>query len=146
MDLDYDKLLYPQYIRKFYTISKSTMDNVRKQAKKNIEHLENEHREWEENHAQWEKDMQKFKVDVVEWQKNHPEHPKYSENPEYYNHLGCGTGKEWDKEREKEKSGFMFAPTEPCEPTVHTKVLEHWKRLAYDENYIPDGLEISEED
>lgn len=143
--LNYDDLLYPQYIGKFTEIGKSTMESVRKQAKQRIADFEKDYKQWKSDREQWEKDIEKFKIDVIEWQKQHPEYPTYSENPKFYERLDCGTAHEWDMEKEKEESGFMFAPKEPCEPTVHHEVLEHWKRLAYDENYVPFGLKIEED-
>ena len=143
--LDYDNLLYPQYKDKFKSISISndTLETVRKEAANKILEHEKAVDDWKVAHSKWKSDMDKFKVDVVEWQKQHPEYPTYEENPKFYEHIGCGTGKEWDEERKKEESGFMFAPMEPYEPTIHPDVIKHWKSIVDGE--IPFGLKVSED-
>lgn len=127
---DYDKLLYPQYVDDFCVISKNVLENLQKEAKHRIDELKKEHDEWIDRHAAWELEMEKFKVDVIEFQKQNPQYPPFSEEPNFYEHIGCGTAEEWDEESKKEASGFMFAPKEPYEPDVHPDVMAHWKMLA----------------
>lgn len=91
--LNYDDLLYPQHEDKFKSISKGVLETVRREAAYKIAEHEKAVTDWEAAHAQWVDDIEKFKVDVVEWQKQHPEYPTYEENPAFYKHLGCGTGK-----------------------------------------------------
>ena len=86
--------------------------------------------------------MKKFKSDVKEFEEQHPEYPKYKENPTFYEHLRFGTSKEWAEEEEKEKSGFLFAPIKPCCGTVHPDVLKHWESIV--SGKIPFGLKIEE--
>lgn len=141
--LDYDNLLYPQYENSFKSISKDVLETVRKEASNRIAMHEKSVADWEVAHAKWTHDMEKFKVDVVEWQKQHPEYPPYEDNPMFYKHLGCGTAKDWEDERKKEESGFMFEPSEPCEPSVHPDVMSHW--LSIVDGVVPFDLKVVED-
>lgn len=141
--LDYDKLLYPQHENMFKAISKETLEAVRKEAAVKIAEFEKAVEDWEVTHSKWVKDMEKFKVDVVEWQKQHPEYPIYEKNPTFYKHLGHGTVEEWEEERKKEESGFMFEPSEPCKPSVHPDVVAHWQSIV--DGIIPFGLIVTED-
>lgn len=141
--LDYDKLLYPQYEDMFKAIPKETLEAVRKEAAAKIAEFEKAVEDWEVSHSKWVMDMEKFKVDVVEWHKQHSEYPTYEENPTFYKHLGCGTGKEWEEERKKEESGFMFEPSEPCKPSVHPDIMAYWKSIV--DGIIPFGLKVTED-
>jgi hypothetical protein len=140
--LDYDNLLYPQYEDKFFSISKETLEQVQKEARNRIEEHQRVHDIWEKSHAEWKSEMERFKVGVEEWQKQHLQYPTYEENPKFYEHLRCGTSEEWEEENKKEASGFMFAPIEPCEPKVHPDVMEHWKMLAG--GAVPFGLRVDD--
>lgn len=71
------------------------------------------------------------------------EYPTYEENPKFYEHLGYGTAKEWYEEREKEESGFMFAPSELPEPTIHPDVMNHWESIV--DGVVPFGLKVTED-
>lgn len=142
--LDFDKLLYPQYEYVFKSISipKDTLEAVRKEAAAKISKYQKSVEDWKVAHSKWVKDFEKFKVDVVEWQKQHPEYPTYEDNPDFYKHLSCGTVREWEEEHKKEESGFMFEPIEPCEPSVHPDVMAHWKMLV--DGGIPFGLQVGD--
>lgn len=141
--LDYDKLLYPQNQDAFTTVSSQIMENVRTEAQNNIDKFNQEYANWVESHAVWERQMEKFKVEVVEWQKEHSEYPTYEENPSFYQHLEFGNADEWEMERKKEESGFMFEPREPYEPSVHPDVMSHWKMLV--DGGVPFGLKVVED-
>lgn len=143
--IDYDNLLYPQYEDKFnpMSISRETLEAVRKEASNKIAKHEKDIENWKVTHSKWESDMEKFKIDVVEWQKQHTEYPTYEENPKFYEHLGGGTYQEWEEERKKEKSGFMFAPKEPYEPTIHPDIMNHWKSIV--DGAVPFRLKVTED-
>lgn len=141
--LDYDNLLYPQYKDSFVSISSKIWESVKKEAQNKVNQNNDAVEKWKAAHAKWVDDMEKFKVDVVEWQKQHPEYPTYEDNPKFYEHLGFGTMKEWDEENEKQESGFMFAPTEPCNPSACQNVIFHWQSIA--NGNVPFGLKIEEE-
>lgn len=142
--LDFDKLLYPQYenVFKSISISKDTLEMVRKEAAARIVEHNKSVEDWRTAHCKWVKDLEKFKVDVTEWQKQHPEYPTYEDNPDFYKHLSCGTGREWEEERKKEESGFMFEPMEPYEPSIHPDVMAHWQSIS--NGWIPFGLQIDD--
>lgn len=142
--LDYDNLLYPQYEDEFTSISSDNWEAVKKEAQNRINQNNAEVEARKAAHDKWVVDMEKFKVDVVEWQKQHPEYPKYEDNPKFYKHLGFGTGEEWDEEHRKQESGFMFEPEEPYIQTVHPEVIAHWKSIV--KGSIPFGLKIKEEE
>ena len=141
--LDYDNLLYPQYKASFISISSEIWESVKKEAQNKINQNNDKVEKWKVAHDKWVVDMEKFKVDVVEWQKQHPEYPTYEDNPKFYEHLGFGTEKEWDEETEKQESGFMFAPTEPCNPSASPNVITHWQSIV--NGNVPFGLKIEEE-
>lgn len=140
--VDYDKLLYPQNQDDFFSIGRKILQSVQQEAKNKIEEYNNATQKWAEDHAAWEKELERFKADVVEWQKEHSEYPTYEENPNFYEHLSCGTSAEWDAEKKKEESGFMFAPEEPCEPSIHPDVMAHWVMLS--EGGTPFGLKVED--
>jgi hypothetical protein len=141
--LDYDNLLYPQYKASFVSISSKIWESVKKEAQNKINQNNDKVEKWKVAHDKWAIDMEKFKVDVVEWQKQHPEYPTYEDNPKFYEHLCFGTEKEWDEETKKQESGFMFAPTEPCNPSANPNVIAHWKSIV--NGNVPFGLKIEEE-
>jgi hypothetical protein len=66
----------------------------------------------------------------------------YEDNPKFYEHLCFGTEKEWDEETKKQESGFMFAPTEPCNPSASPNVITHWQSIV--NGNVPFGLKIEE--
>lgn len=138
--LDMDDLLYPQYEYKFRSIDSDTWKAVQDEAKNRISENVAAHQKYLKDMEQYKQDLDKFKSDVKEFELKHPEYPKYEEKPKFYEHLGCGTSEEWDKEREKEESGFMFAPRKPYCHTVHPDVLAHWKSIA--DGIVPFGLQI----
>lgn len=140
--LDYDNLLYPQYENSFISISSKIWESVKKEAQNKINKNNDAVKKWKIAHAKWADDMEKFKVNVVEWQKQHPEYPTYEDNPKFYEHLGFGTMEEWDEENKKQESGFMFAPTEPCNPSACQNVIAHWQSIA--NGNVPFGLKIEE--
>lgn len=100
------------------------------------------HKKYISDMKQYQKDVEKFKVDVKQFETEHPEYPKYEDNPKFYEHLGAGTAEEWDKEREKEKSGFMFAPREPYDSAAHPEVVKHWESIVAGK--IPFGLRLED--
>ena len=63
---------------------------------------------------QYKRDLDKFKEEVKEFESKHPEYPKYEDNSKFYEHLVCGTCEEWDKEKEKEESGFLLHQRGTC--------------------------------
>lgn len=141
--LDFDKLLYPQYEYVFKSISKDTLEAVRKEAVEKIAEYHKSIEAWRSAYAEWVKDLEKFKIDVVEWQKQHTEYPTYEDNPDFYKHLTCGNERDWKEERKKEESGFMFEPSEPCEPSINPGVMAHWQAVA--DGAIPFGLKVTED-
>ena len=67
--LDYDNLLYPQYEDAFTSISSENWELVKKEAQNRIDQNNAEIEDRKAAHDKWVVDMEKFKVDVVEWQK-----------------------------------------------------------------------------
>lgn len=138
-----DDLLYPQYDHKFISISKDSWKAVQEEAKRRINENEENYKTYLLEIEQYEKDMDKFREDVKEFEKTHPEYPKYEDNPRFYEHIGGGTIKEWEEERRKENSGFLFSPRKPYCNTAHPEVLKHWQSIV--SGKIPFGLKIEEE-
>lgn len=137
--IDYDNYLYPQHLDDGRKISESTWTELQKEAKNSLLDLQNKQKKYdEETYPAFVKALAEFREKVVDFQKLHPEYPKYDEQPDFYNRLRCGTSEEWDKEHAKEKTGFLFAPEEPYKPSVHPNVLEHWKSMA--NGCLPEGL------
>lgn len=139
---DMDNLLYPQYEYKFNTIDKDVWKAVQEEARSRIKESVEAHKKYISDMKQYQKDVEKFKVDVKQFETEHPEYPKYEDNPKFYEHLGAGTAEEWDKEREKEKSGFMFAPREPYDSAAHPEVVKHWESIVAGK--IPFGLRLED--
>lgn len=138
--LDMDNLLYPQYEYKFRTIDSDTWEAVQKEVRNEIYESELEHKQYLEDMERYKHDMKQFETDIKAFELEHPEYPKYAENPEFYKRLVSGTGEELDKEREKEKSGFLFAPRKPYDVAVHPKVVEHWENIMAGK--VPFGLKV----
>lgn len=140
--LDMDNLLYPQYEYEFNTIDKDVWKAVQEEARNRIKESVEAHEKYLSDMEQYQKDMEKFKVDVKQFETEHPEYPKYEDNPKFYEHLGAGTMEEWDKEHEKEKSGFLFAPREPYDSAAHPEVVKHWESIVAGK--IPFGLRLED--
>lgn len=138
--LDYDKLLYPQCLDDLRVIPTDVMENLQKEAQNKLLQIKQKYNEWVRQYSVWQQDMNKFKEDVIEFQKKNPQYPTYAENPGFYKHVTYGTQKEWDAEQEKELSGFLFEPRKPCEPSIHPNTIAHWKSLA--EGKIPSGFQV----
>ena len=140
--LDMDNLLYPQFEYKFRSIDSDTWKAVQKEAENRISESKASHEKYLKEVEQYKRDLDKFKVDVKEFESKHPEYPKYEDDPKFYEHLGCGTAEEWDREKEKEESGFLFAPREPYDGAVHPDVVAHWESIT--NGKVPFGLRIED--
>lgn len=140
--LDMDNLLYPQYEYKFHSIDKDVWKAVQEEARNRIKESVEAHKKYLSDMEQYQKDMEKFRADVKQFEAEHPEYPKYENNPKFYEHLGAGTAEEWDKEHEKEKSGFLFAPRKPYDCAAHSEVVKHWESIAAGK--IPFGLRLED--
>lgn len=141
--LDMDRLLYPQYEHVFNEISQETWKLVQKEAAIRIEENDQRHKKYLHDIQQYEKELERFKIDVKQFESDHPEYPKYEDNQKFYEHIGYGTQDEWDDEHNKEESGFMFAPTKPCDGTAHPDIVNHWKSIVA--GNIPFGLRLEED-
>ena len=132
--INYDDFLYPQYGHKFdKTMSAETWATIQKEAAAKI-------KEADLTHEQYLKDLAQYKLEIEKFAKRYPE---YSENPEKYKHLGCGTAEEWDKENEKILSGFEFAPREPYDGPFGNPVYTHWKDIVA--GVVPFGFLVDKE-
>ena len=140
--IDMDNLLYPQYEYKFHTIDSNTWRAVQKEAKNKIFESNAAHHKYQKDMEQYKRDLEKFKIDVTAFESEHPEYPKYEDNPEFYERLGLGTSEEWDKEYEKEESGFLFAPRKPYDGAAHPDVVAHWESII--NGKVPFGLRIED--
>ena len=139
---DMDLLLYPQYEYKFRAIDSYTWKYVQEAAKNRIAENEKVHEKYLNDMKQYFLDLEKFKVDVKAFEAEHPEYPKYEDDPKFYEHLGCGAAEEWDREKEKEESGFLFAPRKPCDSVAHPDVVAHWESIV--NGKVPFGLRIED--
>lgn len=140
--LDMDNLLYPQYEYKFHSIDSDIWKAVQKEAENKIYESKAAHEKYLKDMEQYRLDLDKFKEDVKKFELKHPEYPKYEDNPKFYEHLGSGTVEEWDKEKQKEESGFLFSPREPYDGAAHPNVVAHWESIA--NGNIPFGLRIED--
>lgn len=140
--LDMDNLLYPQYEYKFHSIDSDIWKAVQKEAANKIYESKVAHEKYLKDTEQYRLDLDKFKEDVKKFELKHPEYPKYEDNPKFYEHLDCGTVEEWDKEKQKEEIGFLFAPREPYDGAAHLNVVAHWKSIV--NGNIPFGLRIED--
>lgn len=140
--LDMDNLLYPQYEYKFHSIGSDTWKAVQKEAENMISESRAAHEKYLKEVEQYKRDLDKFKEDVKDFEPKHPEYPKYEDDPKFYEHLECGTAEEWDREKEKEESGFLFAPRKPYDSAAHPNVVAHWESIV--EGNVPFGLRIED--
>lgn len=140
--LDMDNLLYPQYEYKFHSIDRDTWKAVQKEAENMISESKAALEKYLNDMKQYFLDLEKFKVDVKAFEAEHPEYPKYEDDPKFYEHLECGTAEEWDREKEKEESGFLFAPRKPYDDAAHPNVVAHWESIV--NGKIPFGLRIED--
>lgn len=128
--VDYDNMLYAQCKDNFQkTIRKSVFESLQKEAQ---DHLDKD----KASHKKYIKDTEQYQKDLAEFIKKYPD---YHDRPKYYERLGCGTGKEWEAEDEKKKSGFEFAPSKPFYARGQ---IEHWQSIV--DGVIPFGYVISE--
>lgn len=132
--VDYDKFLYPQYSDYFdKTITNGAWGAIQKEAKANIAKSDIEYKNYLELKAKYQQDVAAF----IE------KHPDYLSNKKYYDHLGMGTGDEWDAEEKKKESGFEFAPQEPSEPVRKTsRVYMHWQSIV--NGRVPFGFTVED--
>lgn len=140
--LDMDNLLYPQYAYKFCAISACTWETVQEEAGKRIKQSEKAHEKYEADMVLYQKAMERFLVDVKQFEAEHPEYPKYEENPEYYKHLDYGTAEEHEEYQKKVDSGFLFEPRKPYDNSAHPAVIAHWLKIV--DGNVPFGLEVEE--
>ena len=139
---DMDLLLYPQYEYKFRTIDSDTWKYVQEEAKNRLAENERAHEKYLNDMKNYFLDLEKFKADVKAFEAEHPEYPKYEDDPQFYEHILSGTSEDWEKEREKLDNGFMFAPRKPGDGSAHPKVVAHWKSIV--KGNIPFGLGIED--
>jgi hypothetical protein len=133
--VDYDNFLYPQYSdRHQKTIAPDTWQGIQKEASRMIFDADLKYAEYLTARERYEKDIAAF----IE------KYPDYHERREHYDHLGMGTGDQWEAERIKKESGFEFAPREPYEPiTKGAPVYSHWEDIMA--GSIPFGYRIQED-
>jgi hypothetical protein len=127
--------LYPQYSYKYQkTITSNTWKAIQEEAARLIANADEKYAEYLIAKEQYGKDITAF---VAKF-------PDYYERRKHYDHLGMGTGDQWDAEHEKEKSGFEFAPHEPYEPiTKGYPVYSHWESIVH--GSVPFGYRIQDE-
>lgn len=121
--VDFGDMLYPQYRDKFQyqTISKDVWKWLQEAAKEKMEKADKEFEEYII------KDRQ-YLMDIDEFIKKYPD---YYERKNYYDPLVSGTGDQWEAEKKKEESGFIFAPQPPYKPiNSESSVYKHWKRIV----------------
>lgn len=140
--LDMDNLLYPQFEYKFRSIDSDTWKAVQREAGNRISESKAAHEKYLKEVEQYKRDLDKFKEDVKDFESKHPEHPKYEDDPKFYEHIGGGTAEEWDREKEKEENGFLFAPREPYNGAAHPNVVAHWESIV--NGKVPFGLRIED--
>lgn len=128
--VDYDNMLYAQYADNFdKTITKSVFQALQQEAQRLLD-------EDEQAYKKYQQDMEKYNLDVIAFRKKHPD---YDKNPAKYERLHGGTSLEWAKEKEKEKSGFEFAPDKPC---YFRGQIEHWQSII--NGVVPFGYKIKD--
>ncbi|MDO5540568.1 MAG: hypothetical protein Q4F83_10950 [Eubacteriales bacterium] len=140
--LDMDNLLYPQYEDKFHTISRDTWEKVQKEAAERIAESRRQHENYLLKMEQYKKEMEQFLVNVKQFELQHPEYPKYEDNPEFYQHLGAGTVEQHEEYQKKVESGFLFEPRKPYDTSAHAAVMQHWKDIV--DGKIPFGLRLED--
>lgn len=134
--VDYDNMLYPQYEDDFQkTITPSTWEAIQREAKNSIKKADREHAKYVADREQYEKDIAAFVA----------KYPDYYDRKEHYDHLGTGTGAEWDAYHAKEESGFEFAPREPYEPISkgNSVVYSHWEDIVA--GAVPFGYRVAKD-
>lgn len=133
--MDWDNLLYPQYEDHFQkTISADTWAALQEEAAANI-------KEADEEYEQYRKDMVKYEKDIAAFAEKYPD---YHDDPGKYEHLVSGTEEDLIAYREKEKSGFEFAPRKPHYGPYSDSVYGHWKNIV--DGVVPFGYVVREED
>lgn len=131
--MDYDNFLYPQYEKEYRTISKETWQAIQKEAKANID-------EAEEKIEKYAVDLKQYSEDLTTFTAKYPD---YFERRKHYDHLGFGTGAEWDEYKQKKESGFEFAPHEPFIPIQKdSPVYIHWQNIV--DGMVPFGYFVSD--
>lgn len=133
--IDYDNFLYPQYDHDFQkTITPGTWKAIQDEAARQISEADEKYAEYLKEKEQYDKDIAAF---IAKF-------PDYYERREHYDHLGMGTGDEWDAYHKKVESGFEFAPREPYAPiTKGAPVYTHWEDIV--SGVIPFGYRVAED-
>jgi len=129
--INYDDLLYPQYEDSCNTISSEIWKNLQKEAKKEIEKAD--------------KAYKKYLLAVSEYEENMSIFIK--KYPDYLTRkkLVMGNNEDWERERKKIESGFVFAPEEPyvmVDP--NNNVYKHWVSIVNGE--VPFGYTLKNEE
>ena len=133
--LNYENLLYPQYEDKFSkTISQSTWDWLRKEARKKI-------RQADKDYKQYLIDCEVYKKELKKFIKKYPD---YETNQEKYDRILSGTSDEWEKQDKKKEEGFEFSPDKPCHwQTKGNAVYTHWEDIL--NGKLPFGFTVKED-
>lgn len=140
--LDMDNLLYPQYKDEFRTISKDTWEKVQKEAAERIAESNREHENYLYKTELYKKEIKQFRADVKQFELQHPEYPKYEDNPKFYQHVGAGTIEEHEEYQRKVDSRFLFEPRKPYDASACAAVKQHWENIVA--GNIPFGLRLEE--
>lgn len=133
--IDYDNFLYPQYEDKFQkNISEEIWENIQKEAAVKLEDADRKYDEYLD-------DLKRYKENIDAFLAKYPD---YYERREHYDHLGIGTGEQWEAEDKKKASGFEFAPQEPyCPVSKESRVYKHWQSIVSGD--VPFGYSIGRE-
>ncbi len=129
---DYDHMLYAQYEDNFTekTVSRSMFESLQKEASAKL-------KKDAENKAKYDTDMGQYKKDLAAFVAKYPD---YHDRKSYYDHLGSGTGTEWDAYNAKKDAGFEFAPKEPYYASGQ---LEHWQSIV--DGIVPFGHTVKDD-
>lgn len=132
--IDYDNFFYPQYWSNYEkTITTETWKVIQQEVKSRINEADKDYEKYIIDKAQYE-------IDIAAFVKKYPD---YYENKNHYDHLGMGTGAEWQAEKIKKETGFEFAPNKPYEPiNEDSDVYKHWLSILNGE--MPFGFYIKD--
>lgn len=131
--VNYDNFLYPQYEDMLdKIISADAWAEIQKEAAIKIKEANDEHEKYIKNREQYEKDIAIF----IE------KYPDYRNNPEKYEHIFGGTGAEWEREAEKVRNGFEFAPQKPYDGPYGNSIYTHWQSIV--NGIVPFGYRVVE--
>lgn len=130
--VDYDDFLHPQSSYKYdKVITKNCWNGIQKEAAKCVAKAD-------EDYQQYEKDLEQYNKDIADFVARHPD---YYENKKHYDPIACGTTEEHKAEKEKQNSGFEFAPQPPY-ATVHPDVYKHWQSIV--SGVVPFGYRVED--